>query len=288
MNYEKLTVERFIANLKEGRYAGLTGSRRAIGKTDWSKKDKETAHAAADKHFSKAGAATKGKAAPKKAKSAAVKKVAKKAAKSAKRAAAAKPASAPKAAASAPPAPKPVREPVTSTSPRPGDDPGAVRQNSAATVIAAFRNSGSLNPLEQKAYDVATASYSVYAQELELRAVATLSPSAPTPTPAAPKAARGRQPAAPRQPRVAAAPAPSESDENPSVASPAVSAKEVIAPPGAPRIAVPPPAPQTIVSPPNGSDALDLETLSPDERAQHERLRRAALASGQPVPPVAS
>lgn len=275
MNYEKLTVDRFVANLKDGKYAGLTGSRRAIGKTDWSKKDRETAHAAADKHFSKAGAATKGKT-PKKAKSAAVKKVAK--AKPAKRAAAAKPAAAPKAAAptASAPAPKPVREPVTASSRLMNDDPGAVRQHSASTVIAAFRNSGTLNPLEQRAYDVATASYSTYAQPEELKALSALSPSAP----AAPKAARGRAPAT-RQPRTAAAP-PAED----TAATPAVSAKELVAPPGAPRIAVPPPMPSTVVAPPavsNGTE-LDLDSLTPEEQAQHERLRRAALASGQAVP----
>lgn len=52
MNYEKLTVDRFAENLKEGKYKILTGARRAIGKTgSWSAKEKEKAHALANAHF---------------------------------------------------------------------------------------------------------------------------------------------------------------------------------------------------------------------------------------------
>ncbi len=52
MNYEKLTVQKFSENLKEGKYASLTGARRAIGKVqDWTGKQRDTARALADKHF---------------------------------------------------------------------------------------------------------------------------------------------------------------------------------------------------------------------------------------------
>jgi len=52
MNYEKLTVDRFGLNLKEGKYKSITGARRAIGKTSsWGAKEKEAAQALANKHF---------------------------------------------------------------------------------------------------------------------------------------------------------------------------------------------------------------------------------------------
>lgn len=57
MNYEKLTVDRFALNLKEGKYAALTGARRAIGKTSsWSTKEKDKAREMAEKHFAGSGA----------------------------------------------------------------------------------------------------------------------------------------------------------------------------------------------------------------------------------------
>jgi DNA replication initiation complex subunit (GINS family) len=52
MNYEKLTLDRFGLNLKEGKYQSITGARRAIGKTSgWNAKEKEAAQALANKHF---------------------------------------------------------------------------------------------------------------------------------------------------------------------------------------------------------------------------------------------
>lgn len=52
MNYEKLTVDRFAQNLKDGKYVNLTGARRAIGKTSsWDAKEKEKAQGLANKHF---------------------------------------------------------------------------------------------------------------------------------------------------------------------------------------------------------------------------------------------
>lgn len=49
MNYEKMTLEKFAANLKEGRYKNLTGARRAIGKADWKETDRDKARAMAEK-----------------------------------------------------------------------------------------------------------------------------------------------------------------------------------------------------------------------------------------------
>lgn len=62
MNYEKLTVAKFEENLKAGKYKGLTGARRAIGKADgWSEKDRAKARGVADKHFSSGGASAPAK-----------------------------------------------------------------------------------------------------------------------------------------------------------------------------------------------------------------------------------
>lgn len=70
-NYEKLTLEKFKTNLKGGKYATLTGARRAIGKADWSNVDREAARATADKHFgAPAAGAPKAAAAAKPAKKA--------------------------------------------------------------------------------------------------------------------------------------------------------------------------------------------------------------------------
>lgn len=79
MNYEKLTLERFGTNLKEGKYDTPTGARRAIGKTSsWKQAEKDQAQAMVNKHF-KVDASAAAKPAAKKA---AVKKTpAKKAAK---------------------------------------------------------------------------------------------------------------------------------------------------------------------------------------------------------------
>lgn len=55
MNYEKLTVDRFSDNLKTQKYQGITGARRAIGKTNWSQKDKDKAHALANTYFGEEG-----------------------------------------------------------------------------------------------------------------------------------------------------------------------------------------------------------------------------------------
>lgn len=129
-HYEKLTVERFEQNLKDGKYDTLTGARRAIGKTaSWSDKEKEKAKAIALKHFggeaTPAPKTTKkvgGKAAPKKA--------------AAKPAAAAAPAAkkvvvkaAPKKAAKrVEAAPRAERTPVNAQSASNGPEPRSARE----------------------------------------------------------------------------------------------------------------------------------------------------------------
>lgn len=235
MNYEKLTVERFEVRLKEGAYQGLTGARRAIGKTDWSKKDKDRAHELANKYFGSAGE----KPAPKKAagkKPSAPKKAA--AAKpSAKKTAAAKPAPAPKVKAATPKREPAVREARAEPTPASTIPPGppvleeVTRQNSASAVISAMRNSGPLNPLEQRAYDIATAEYAENASRAARRVVDTARRGVPVPKPLQADAE---------------APAP-----------------VVTAPPGAPRVPV-----QNGVEP----------ELTPEEKAQLERLERGAAA----------
>lgn len=66
-SYEKLTLERFKAALKEGKYTSLTGARRAIGKTtSWSAKERAAAQELANKHFGESGE-TAAKSTPKKA-----------------------------------------------------------------------------------------------------------------------------------------------------------------------------------------------------------------------------
>jgi hypothetical protein len=266
MNYEKLTVDSFIENAQNGKYAGLTGARRAIGKATWNEKDKKRAHDFADKYFADGKNATKKEVTPrpqpKKAKKAAaaaaapaVKKTAKKTAGRRGRAPATEAA--------------PKRTPVTGvkasssqqdlfpTPPRlgNGDDPTTVRQHAASTVIAAYRNTGELNPLEQRAYDIATAEYSENARESARRLVAaareglTLPERIPTP--------------------------PSDDD-----ASSAIQGDEVVAQPGAARIVVPPQAERQPEAPPSA-------TLDPVAQAQHERLKRAAEAAKFPIPPAA-
>lgn len=290
MNYEKLTVERFAQNLKDGKYAGLTGSRRAIGKTDWNKSDRERAHDMANKHFAKSGAATKDKTA-KPAKSAAAKKpkVVKKAASAAAKkttkvakAAAPKPAAQTADAAPSPtPSSRPPREPVVAGVPRlVFDDPMTVRQHSSSMVIAAL-SGRALNPLEQRAYDLANESFAKNTTE-EL-GKADSPPSAPKSVPRAPRAPTKAAAAAATTAVPAPAPAPTE---------PAITPAQVVASPGtAPRIPVPAAlggggvVPPPITPPANGAgDDDDLSDLTPEERAQHERLARAARATGNPVP----
>lgn len=52
MKYRKLTYEEFIKRLEAGKYAGVTGARRAIGNVDLPKEVVNTMHEAVNKHFS--------------------------------------------------------------------------------------------------------------------------------------------------------------------------------------------------------------------------------------------
>jgi hypothetical protein len=203
MNYEKLTVERFALRLQENAYKGLTGARRAIGKTDWSKKDKERAHELADKTFGAGGKVAKSvkTAAPKKAAAAKKVSVPKKAAGKKRVAAALAPVQSAVAAPAKPQAGSPraayakaraklhavpsARTPVFDVVVPPGPPilEEVTRQNSASAVISAYRNSGPLNALEQRAYDVATAEYAENASKAALRIVRVASQGFPTPTP---------------------------------------------------------------------------------------------------------
>lgn len=274
MGYSKLTVEQFAANLKAGRYAGLTGARRAIGKTSgWNDAERKRAHGVADKHFGSAGAATSATTQPKTAAKKTVKKTA--APKAAAKTATPKAAKTPKAPKTAKRASKVLG--VDSSTKElslvgrllQADDPMTVRQNSASTVIAAYRNAGPLNPLEQRAYDVATAEYAVGASPAAVQALADATTAEPTakpkkslPTPAPQVGSTLHVP-----PAVAVTGA---SPSNPATVT-------------APRIALPESSPR-LANPENGS--VDLKDLTPEEREQHERLAKAAQATGIPVPPM--
>lgn len=208
MNYERLTVDNFETRLKSGTYSGLTGARRAIGKADWSKKDKERAQELANKFYESGGKPTKAPTkAPKPTKT-----------KTAAKAKTAKPAktAAPKTATSKSHTSEstPVRQPVAMASPLRAARLGSLddtRFNSAAAVIASFANRGALTPAEQEAYDISLAEFTLEAQ-----------PAARKPPERAPK----RQPVV-RQPEAV------EDEE----ATPAVRQNEQVA---APRIVIPP------------------------------------------------
>lgn len=53
--YEKLTLEKFKANLDANKYQNITGARRAIGKADWSEADKDKGRTLAEKFFGETG-----------------------------------------------------------------------------------------------------------------------------------------------------------------------------------------------------------------------------------------
>jgi hypothetical protein len=249
MNYEKLTVDSFIQKAKDGKYSGLTGARRAIGKTDWSDKDRKTAHAFADKFFA-ADDASKSKPArtPKvaKGKTERAPRTIKKAKKSPARAARAVPAaSAAVAPRRTPATPRPVRTPVVPGPSLPrmmqGDDPSTVRAHSAALIVSALRNSGALNTDEQLTYDTAIREYSANARD-SARLVG--------------EAAAGKLPFPKGQ--AAGSDEAASGEEGPQ--------SEVTAPPGtAARIAV---------QPTNGEG----QKVDPADQAAHDRLNRAKAA----------
>jgi hypothetical protein len=165
MAFEKLTPESFITRMKEGKYKGLTGARRAIGKADWPGTKKATATDEAVKFYgttkpstapAKKVQSTGGKAPKKAAKKVAVKSVgqAKKAAKGGR---------APRSARSP--------QPVAGTEQLPAgvafvqrDDPSAMRHTGASAVVAAFANR-QLNPAEKHLYDLSIAEMSIHTSD---------------------------------------------------------------------------------------------------------------------------
>lgn len=76
MRYQKLTVDQFIENLKSKKYKGITGARRAVGKTEWGPKDKIRAQEATNKFFGEENVPKGGKGPVKKAEKRAEKKAA--------------------------------------------------------------------------------------------------------------------------------------------------------------------------------------------------------------------
>jgi hypothetical protein len=245
MNYEKLDVDRFITRVQNKEYAGLTGARRAIGKANWSDKDKKRAHEFADKFFgANSAVAAKATRTPKTRAPKAEK--AEKAPKAVRRAR--------KAADSdeTPATPQSVaRTPVPTLSSAPrvmqGDDPSTVRAHAASSVIAAYRNTGPLNVNEQRAYDIATVEYAESARESARRIVEMSSGNFP-PVHQTPPSAPVQQHTAPQY--------------------------------AAPPPLVPPAESARIETPSSNGHADDEDqNLSPEVRAQHERLRRASASA---------
>lgn len=128
-NYEKLTFDGFKKKLNDGGYqGGLTGARRAIGKTDWSEADKNKARSLAEKYFGTSSPTPVKKVAAKKGThgSAPAKKVA---------AVARGKGQAKKAAKKAAPAKKSGR-PVPETSPRASVEPTAAADRDTFSEVA--------------------------------------------------------------------------------------------------------------------------------------------------------
>lgn len=154
MNYEKLSVDRFVSNLKDGKYSGLTGARRAIGKADWSKKDKERAQEIAAKHFGDTAPTAKTEKPAKKVAAAKVEKSVKKTAKPVK-VAAAKTVKAAKVAKTA----------ATETRTAVPGDAAVVAKQAASNIALALSSRGERSKLEQDAYDAALAEYTLLVGE---------------------------------------------------------------------------------------------------------------------------
>lgn len=297
MNYEKLTFEGFKKKLASNGYqGGLTGARRAIGKTDWPEADKNKARALAEKHFGGAPAKT---AAPKKvaaAKTTTVKKTvsaapAKKAGRSPK--AAAKKTTAKKASKKSAPSietsPRASVEPVVAASEMPKPVEGPIPEHyDLSLVIATIGNKQ-------------TAGIPLESWELELYAQAGQALS---------QRLSGRQPVtdlAASEASVESTPSPVvEVQEEVSVeAAPPVVDLQPVAPP---RVLTPastwtppevqPPVPGTMlggptpISPttvqaastepavvlPKGLDPEGAASLPPEKRAQYELLAKAGEA----------
>lgn len=63
--YVKMTLQSFLERLKEGKYQGVAGARRAVGKSELSDEEKKKANKVIDRHFSSSDeAATSSSPAP--------------------------------------------------------------------------------------------------------------------------------------------------------------------------------------------------------------------------------
>jgi hypothetical protein len=158
MGYTKMTLDMFIAKLKEGGYSGLTGARRAIGKSDWDEADKKSGNSAADKYFGDSKPAAKAASAePKVAKKRGRKPGSGK--KPASIPAEATPAATRQAKQTVPPparAPRVARTPVSSLPQSYGaGTESQKRMEAAIKVMELLRNSILQNPLEEKALTLA-------------------------------------------------------------------------------------------------------------------------------------
>jgi len=169
MSYQKLSVDRFLVNLREGKYESPTGARRAIGKADWPEKEKARAREVTEKHFGGTvtvekkprGRAARG--AKPRAVAAAVKKPIFTEAEAAPKRRG-RPRKNPVVEAAVPSAPPSFLSVPVAPSSVPvllnGDEAvSTLRQHAAATVIAAYRNASTLNTLEKQAYEIATREY---------------------------------------------------------------------------------------------------------------------------------
>ena len=64
--YTKMTLQSFLERLKEGKYQGIAGARRAVGKSELDDEEKKKANKAIDRHFSSPDEAAPSPAAPQK------------------------------------------------------------------------------------------------------------------------------------------------------------------------------------------------------------------------------
>ena len=183
MAYEKLSLDRFILSMKEGKYESLSSARKSISKTSsWNDAEKSKAQAAALKHFGGEGAAPTKKIAK------TAKKAGKKAAKTAKVA---------KTAAKAAPAarqPRAPRTPVTSEdAPRvvinnsTVGDADTLRFHSATNLVTTLMGRSSLSPLEQELLAIGQAESKLYASPAARAAVAPPAPAVVAPPASAPR-----------------------------------------------------------------------------------------------------
>jgi hypothetical protein len=295
MQYAKMDLAKFTEQLNAGRYESRTGARRAIGKvSEWSAKDKATAHALVNKRFGEDVNKRFGEdGAPPKA----VKRGKVKTAKPAKRAAkavAAKPAKVTPATTPPKKTAKPAKRagriiPVAAAAPVgftqtneanfrrapvTVEPLSSSRVTAASGVIQALKNSSPITAAEQAALDVALREYRAYESDQSKALIETVAPPSAPRTPAPKTPHRGRTNGVATKEAPAAPPAP-----------PPVAADR-------PRIAVPSPAPVPPSAAISGitpmSDAeyeAAKNKLSPEEQASLGRLQKHVAIDVGPTPP---